>query len=313
MAFYSFDGNTLDSVGNYSMSTNPLLFFSNYVTGLIGSAVIFGSSHTYLSSSVRIPLDSRSFTIDFWFYATTLTNTDEYGFAGECSFTTTDQCLFFSIRNSILYMAFYNDDTNGITTLTTNQWYHATFVYDSTAKMQLIYLNGVLEKSGTVSNDFLDTSALFTIGRSSTNILVQTFVYYLGYIDHFQISYRVKTPCEIYMNAILFCYFSFDLPSFLTDSGPNYLSAANSNGISTIGRRNQGIQFSSATLSYVTISGVNVLNSSTNSFTISMWIKPSNLTGGGTLLHTSTQSDGGGSCFALWGFTSNGLFTVTIK
>ncbi|CAF1658074.1 unnamed protein product [Adineta ricciae] len=127
--------------------------------------------------------------------------------------------------------------------------------------------------------------------------------------DHFGITYRLNTPCEIYLNAILFCYFPFDPTSFLSDSGPNYLSATNSNVTQTTGRVNQGVQFSSSS-SYITISGVNVLNALNNPFTISMWIKPMNLTGGGTLIHTSTQSDGLDSCFASWGFSSNGSFIV---
>ena len=175
-------------------------------------------------------------------------------------------------------------------------------------------MNGELESSGTVYSDFLATTGSFTIGGAHIGGLASTYEYYPGYIDHFQISYRVKTPCEIYLNAILFCYFSFDLPSFLNDSGPNYLNATNSNGISTTGRMNEGMQFSSSSssLSYVNISGVNVLNSSTNPFTISMWIKPSNVSGGGTLLHLSTQSSGGGSCFVLWGFTSTGKFSINL-
>ncbi|CAF1491443.1 unnamed protein product [Adineta ricciae] len=310
VVFYSFNGNMLDNVGNYSLNLYFLGSTPNYVPGWIGSAINFIYSDQQFLFTKHIPLDSRSFTIDFWFYATNLTYTNDYSIAGEWQASAYDECLFFNIRGNVLYMGFFYDDISGITTILTNQWYHATFVYDSTIKTQFIYLNGVLENSGKVYSDFLGTTGSFTIGGAHLGGLAPTYEYYPGYIDHFQISYRVKTPCEIYLNAILFCYFSFNLPSLLNDSGPNYLNAINSNGISTTGRMNEGIQFSSSSLSYVNISGVNVLNSSTNPFTISMWIKPLNVSGGGTVLHTSTQSSGEGNCFVLWGFTSTGEFSV---
>ncbi|CAF1199445.1 unnamed protein product [Adineta ricciae] len=305
VAFYTFDNSTLDSVGNYSMKGN---FTPSYVPGWIGSAINFTHSSQYLSTT-HIPLDSRSFTIDLWFYATNLTSFRDFGFAGECDSSSTDQCLLLNIRDMKLRLVFFSDDTAGTTNLTENKWYHATFVYDSTVKQQLIYLDGVLNNINTINNHFAATVAPFTIGGGPIGGDAQPFVYYSGYIDHFGIAYRVKTPCEIYLNAILFCYFPFDPTSFLSDSGPNYLSATNSNATQTTGKVKQGVQFLSLS-SYITISGVNVLNALNSPFTISMWIKPVNLTGGGTLIHTSTRSDGLDSCFASWGFSSNGSFIV---
>ena len=58
-----------------------------------------------------------------------------------------------------------------------------------------------------------------------------------------------------------------------------------------MGRVNQALQFSSAP-SYVTINGISALTSSNKAFTISMWINPTNVTGGATLIHASTQSNG---------------------
>ncbi|UJR18136.1 hypothetical protein I4U23_005036 [Adineta vaga] len=304
VAFYSFDNNTLDSIGNYSMNAN---FTPNYVQGWIGLAVDFSYNNQQYLQSTHIPLDSRSFTIDFWFYAPEMMDNVSYSFAGERHASENYQCLFLDIRDRYLYIGFYSDDLIGTTSLSANQWYHATFVYDSTIKQQLIYLNGILDNGVTIENDFVGTSGPFTIGGANIDGSGPVYSYYSGYIDHFSISYRVKSPCEIYLNAILFCYFPFDSALGLLDSGPNYLNAINSNGISTIGRVNQGIEFS-LLLSYIMINGVNILNTVNNSFTISMWIKPFNLTSGGTLLHTSTQSDG--NCYALWGLTSSGSFVM---
>ncbi|UJR07031.1 hypothetical protein I4U23_011319 [Adineta vaga] len=308
VAFYSFDNNVLDSTGNYSMKAN---FTQNYVQGWIGSAISFTYSNQQYLQSIHIPLDSRSFTIDFWFYATEMLNNMAYSFAGERHSSVNSQCLFLDLRYRYLYMGFYDADTSGTTILSANQWYHATFVYDSTVKKQYVYLNGVLDKSVIINNDFLGTLGSFTIGGANIGGAGPTYSYYSGYIDHFGISYRVKSPCEIYLNAILYCYFSFDSISFLNDLGPNYLNAINSNGIQMNGRVNQGIEFSSS-VSYIKIKGVNILNLMNQPFTISMWIKPLKLIDGGTLIHISTQSDGIGNCFALWGFTSNGSFVMNL-
>ncbi|CAF1688037.1 unnamed protein product, partial [Adineta ricciae] len=216
------------------------------------------------------------FTIDFWFYTTNLTGFKDLIFAGECQSSTNDHFLSFNARYKLLRLVFFSDDTFVKTNLTINRWYHATFVYDSTVKQQLIYLNGVLDRNRTTSNHLSATVALFTIGGGPVGGNSLPFVYYSGSIDHFGISYRVKSPCEIYLNAILFCYFQFESFSPLIDSGPNLINAINSNGIQTIGRVNPGIQFSSS-LSYVTIEEINLFNMLNYPFTISMCTKPMNL------------------------------------
>ncbi|CAF1664603.1 unnamed protein product, partial [Adineta ricciae] len=253
IAFYTFDNNTFDTVGNYSMNET---FPVSYVPGWIGLAVNFTyTDYKYLSTKSHIPLNNRSFTIDFWFYTTNLTGFKDLIFAGECQSSTNDHCLCLNVRYKLLRLVFFSDDTFAKTHLMINRWYHATYVYDSTVKQQLIYLNGLLDGNATVSNHLSATVALFTIGGGPAGGDSSPFVYYSGSIDHFGISYRVKSPCEIYLNAILFCYFQFESFSPLIDSGPNLINAINSNGIQTIGRVNQGIEFSSS-LSYVTIEGI---------------------------------------------------------
>ncbi|CAF1690422.1 unnamed protein product, partial [Adineta ricciae] len=92
------------------------------------------------------------------------------------------------------------DDTFAKTNLMINRWYHATFVYDSTVKQQLIYLNGLLDGNRTVNNHLCATVALFTIGGGSAGGDSSPFVYYSCSIDHFGITYRIKSPCEIDLN-----------------------------------------------------------------------------------------------------------------
>ncbi|CAF1441015.1 unnamed protein product [Adineta steineri] len=309
LAFYSFDNTTSDATGNYSMSG---IASPNYVRGWIGSAINFSYNNTQFLSTSHIPLNSRSFTIDFWFYATDVSSTLDFSFGGEMQSSSNSKCLFMNIRNKVLYFGFYSADTAGITNISINQWYHTAFVYDNSTKRQSIYLNGILEKSSILNKAFLANNGSFTIGGAYIGGGAAPIVYYSGYIDHFTISSRIKSPCEIYLAATLACYFRFDSISLLIDSGPNFLTATNTDALATAaGRVNQALQFSSI-LSYVTINGISVLSSTNNAFTISMWIKPTSVTGGATLIHASTQPDGKGDCLAMWGLTSTGLMTVNI-
>jgi hypothetical protein len=149
----------------------------------------------------------------------------------------------------------------------------------------------VLDASRLIGNSFAGTTGNFTIGGAYIGGSSTTTVYYSGYIDHFTISSRAKSACEIYLDAALACYFTFDSALSLNDSGPNFLTATNTGATSTTGRINQALQFSSS-VSYITIEGISALTFSNTVFTISMWINPTNVVGGATLIHASTQSNG---------------------
>ena len=286
VAFYSFDNVTTDATGTY-----PLNGLATYVSGWVDSAVSFLYSNSQLlATSVNIPLNSRSFTIDFWFYTTNLSGHWDFAFAGEKDSSSTRKCLFLNIRNNVTFFGFFNDDTTGTIFILPNKWYHIAFVYDNSSGTQYIYLNGQLDTSSSAST-FSGNTGVFTIGGASIGGSTATTVYYSGYIDHFTISTRVKSACEIYLAANLACYFTFDTNSLLDDSGPNFLTAFNNGATSVAGRVNQAFRFSS-TLSYITTDRISALLSSNTAFSISMWINPTNVTGGATLIHTSTQANG---------------------
>jgi hypothetical protein len=278
---------TTDATGNYPATgiSSP-----TYVTGWVGSAVNFTASNAQRFSAGNIPLKSRSFTIEFWFYATDI-NAGDYAFMGEYLGQTTDQCLFINIRSQRLFFGFFNDDTPGSTTLVVNKWYHAAFVYDSTIHKRYIYLNGILDGQTAVIGDFVGSSVPFTIGGAEIGGSTNLNVYYSGVIDHVTVSSRVKSSCEIYLDANLACYFTFDSASSVVDSGPNFLTANNTGATSVPGRINQALKFSSS-LSYITINGISALKSENSVFSISLWINPTNVCGGATLIHAATQSDG---------------------
>jgi hypothetical protein len=169
------------------------------------------------------------------------------------------------IRSGNRYIEFFYDNTSGNTNILANQWYHAAFVYDNTTNQRHIYLNAMLD--GNSSAIILNTTTSnFTIGGAYIGrVFNPPVVYYYGYIDHFTFSSRAKTACKVYLDALLVCYFTFDSASSINDS---------------------------STLSYITINEISALLSTNTAFTISMWINPTSVTGGATLIHASTQSNG---------------------
>lgn len=200
-------------------------------------------------------------------------------------------------------------------------------MYDNATHRQLIYLNGIVDGSRAASS--LQTAVgNFTIA-GSTN----TSVHYSGRLDHFIITERAKTACALFIDANLACQFTFDSLSLLEDSGPNDLTAVStgSPAMTITGRVNQGMLFS-LSLSFVTILGISAPLSSNTESTLSMWINPTTLGSGATLIYISTQSDGQssfpfsfrlfvdrvmisvgqGTCMAMWGLTSAGLVSVNI-
>ncbi|UJR19877.1 hypothetical protein I4U23_023010 [Adineta vaga] len=309
LAFYSFDNVTVDAMGNYSASGIPSPIF---VSGWIGSAISFSYANSQFLSTSHIPFNLHSFTIEFWFYATNLSDRWDFAFAGQHESSAQSKCLFLNIRKSVLFFGFFMDDTSGSTNITIKRWYHAAFVYNRITQRQYIYLDGVLE-SNAFAPPLQTTTGSFTIGGAKIGGSTDQLVYYSGYIDHFTISLREKSACEIYLDATLACYFNFDSIPSLIDSGPNFLTATATNlGTTSVpGRVNQAVRFSS-TSSYITVNGISAMTASSTAFTISMWMNPTTVSGGATLIHASTQSDGQGICLAMWGLTMNGTMTVNV-
>ena len=289
IAFYSFDSVTSDATGNYPLGGISSL---TYVPGWVGSAVAFNAANGQYLSTSNLPVNLHDFTIDFWFYALNVNAGWDIPFMGQFTATSADLCLFLSIFTTRLYFGFFADDSAGNSILTPNTWYHVAFVFQNSTLQRSIYLNGILDSQVTALGPLRATSGNFTVGGARIGGRVPTLdAYYTGYIDHVTVSGRVKTACEVYLNANLACYFTFDSASSLVDSGPNFLTATNTGASVTSGRINQALQFSSS-LSSITVSGISALASNSSTFSISMWISATTTSGGATLIHTSTQSNG---------------------
>jgi hypothetical protein len=250
-----------------------------------GNAISFTlTSSQYVSVTVKqILFNSSSFTIEAWIYPINLGSGD-YGLFGQCQTPTTSLCLHFTVRNYALYCGFYANDIAGSTTLSMNQWYHATCLYDTSTSLHQVWLNGVLDGSVSAS-PYLGTSGATTIGM--VGYPVPNNYYFNGYMDQVRYEPRAKSAYELLNDATLSVQYTFDGGSTL-DDGPNGINATSAGTVTTIsGRVNQALQFSSGGYLYVTFTSFYFLGVSNYPFTVAVWVKPTGSYATSTILHVA--------------------------
>jgi hypothetical protein len=142
---------------------------------------------------------------------------------GMCQTTAYSQCLRLMIHNNSAYFAFYGNDCWSSTIVPINQWHHFGFVYDYSAQIQYVYLNGDLTCTHTSSGPFLATSGAITIGAINNTGGATPSYFWTGYIDEVTFVSRAKNASEVLDDATLVAYYSFDSGSFY-DSGPNRIN-----------------------------------------------------------------------------------------
>ncbi|CAF3320413.1 unnamed protein product [Rotaria socialis] len=278
-AFWPLDNNTLEL---YNGLNGVLSGTPSYTTSFLGYGAAISlsqasSQYVYISPTV-IPLDSRSFTIEAWIFPTGFTASD-FGIFGQCQATITNRCLHFTSRNIMLYCGFFANDIAGVTTLTMNAWSHVACVYDSTARIQQVWLNGVLDASRSAS-PYQGLYGATTIGATFSSGVAAGFN---GYIDQVRFESRAKNATELLNDATLYVYYSFDGGS-LVDNGINGINGtASGSVVSTTGRLNGAVQFSSSSYIYYTYPPFYFLGISNQSFSISLWANPTVMNSTGLL------------------------------
>ncbi|CAF2617910.1 unnamed protein product [Rotaria sp. Silwood2] len=308
--WWSFDNVTTDSYGVYDgQFVNGATYSPNsgtipYLGQGRALSVTAAQNQSFQVSTSFLSLASTSFTIEAWIYPMTVTG--DNGIMGQCQCTScSNQCFYFLIRSSKLYVGFTLNDISGLTTMTVNTWYHIAFVYNSVTQQQILYLNGVQDNIKSNSAAYQGTNGTFIIG-SATYFPSTTFLN--GYIDNVKIQTRAKSATEVLTAASLIAYYSFDLPSPTNDNGPNGLTGSSTNAATVSGRVNQALQFTGSSSYFQAYgfyqAGFGVYYN--KPFSISMWISPSSYSSC-TFVQMSTAYNGG-SCFnmlGIWTYTGN--------
>ncbi|CAF3767224.1 unnamed protein product [Rotaria sp. Silwood1] len=312
-ALYPFDGNTNDQSGYYTgtaFGTSSPSFSSQ---AYVGQSINLNPSaqQQYIQIS-NLNLSKQSFTLQTWIYPGTNPASIDLGIFSQCD--SNSICLSFSLRSGRFVLSFDSMNVNNIsltgsTIISQNQWIHVTVVYDAVLFQQQIYVDGQIDAiSYGMINSYqgdLSSSTTTTIGRSSSYARGTT--YFQGRIDHFTISAGVaRSACQIYNDASLVVYYPFDTTGAYNDHSVNLCNGlASGTTIVSSGRINEAISFTSST-SYFQSQCFSPFRNNNRLFSFSLWINPTSTTGGGTIVHLSSNSYGNSTCYDPLVFTSTG-------
>ncbi|NBO50323.1 MAG: hypothetical protein EBU80_11535, partial [Chitinophagia bacterium] len=227
--WYKFDssGNIgLDSISSYNF-TNVGASSVSYNTSIFqkgtGSAYFDGNCHL---SGTGINLDSKSFSISFWIYATshTMVNFSPvkniYCTGGNLVNlnTKTYLQLALDLNNNKFRFGFTGFSvqllSTSLITNDLNKWVFYTCVYDNSSSVLQIYKNGVFDNSTSVTaGNYISSSTTYTIGMGN----VDTNSRFIGYLDDFRIfADSALTSSQV------FNLFNTTIPSFNLNT--NYTS-----------------------------------------------------------------------------------------
>ncbi len=145
-----------------------------------------------------------------------------------------------------------------------------------------------------------------------TNIIFVLLFY--RKIDQLIISAgSVRTACEIYNDATLVAYYPFKTTATFNDYSVNLFNGM-AYGTTTLSEgppSGQALYFSSSG-GYFQAQSFPCMQTATFPFSISLWINPANITGGGSVVHISSLQNGSGNCYDLLAFTSTGALVVQL-
>ncbi|CAF1208575.1 unnamed protein product [Didymodactylos carnosus] len=237
-----------------------------------------------------------SFSMEAWIYPFNVSSNADDSIFSQCQALVTDQCLRFALASGYLRMRFYNDGSQGIILFQPNRWYHIACIYDYNLTNQIVYVNGLLDGSYAPSGPYQGTSGIFEIGTATVSYGVAANPFN-GYMDQVLFTPRAKNATEILNDATLTAYYSFDSGSYL-DSGSLWINGTGTSVTSTTGRVNQALSFATS-LSYFQATGFTLLGTVNQSFSVALWVNPTTVSGGATIVHTSGLKSGLGWCISM--------------
>ena len=189
VADYPFNGNANDESGQGHDGKVHGATLTTDRFGNADSAYQFdGNNYIELSSAPSLKLTDHSFTISAWVFLNSDTLSD-LAIIGTDS-RTTHKGLNLIVRQKKVLMAFFHNDTSGITEISSHQWYCLTWRYDQTEKEQSVFINGIKDNSHQEHEPFQGTDTV-KIGCA------QGLIYYDGKIDDVKIFDRALSEDEI--------------------------------------------------------------------------------------------------------------------
>ncbi|CAF4165438.1 unnamed protein product, partial [Adineta steineri] len=306
-SFWKFDNNALDNISNLDgVGVNLPSYVTPGITGSGYALQLIRNNTQYVTITTYQNFSYVSFTVEMWIYPTLLNTSVFYALFSQRDDAVIGRLLHLKIKNNRLYMGFYSDDLPCSTALSKNMWYHIAFVYDYRSRSQMVYLNGNQDCYRSPAGPYKGVSGAINIGTYLD--YDHTLQCFNGYIDQVSLTMRAKSASEILDDATLTTWHSFDIIP-LQDSVPLGLIVTTNDVTLATGKVNQALNFNSSS-SYYQIQSFVLLGISNYAYSIALWVKRTS-TGGGTLVHLSTQTDGLGWCVTLLGFRSTGEIVAT--
>ncbi|CAF1362667.1 unnamed protein product [Adineta ricciae] len=309
--YWTFDNNLQDLYNNFNGIGNNGPTYKSSTYNRIGTCLQLNQSSVTVNNPPLLNLANISFTFEMWLYGDSFyynsSYTDNY-ILDQFDQNVTDRFFHLIIRNQRVQFGFGNDDLTSSQTLIANRWYHLAVVYDYSTRSQTIYINGYLDVSRSGAGPYLGSSGDFTIG---TGVINSPNNYFSGCLDSVQYYPWIRNTSIILSDATLVAHLTFDSGT-LVDSGPLSINGTGLNYTYTsMGRVNQAISFPVLS-SYVQITGLTRLGTNAWPYTVSIWIYPTN-SSGGTIMHLSSRVDGAQTnawCLPIMGLTSSGQIAI---
>jgi len=131
-------------------------------------------------------------------------------------------------------------------------------------------------------------------------------------LDHFTISLgTARSTCQILNDATLIVYYPFDTTATYNDYSVNLCNGiAYDATLISAGHINQAISFNSSYSYFQSQCFPKLRTGGNQEFSISLWIKPYSIGLGGTIVHSSTLSNGAGTCYDILALTTNGTLVL---
>jgi len=160
---------------------------------------VFDGVNDYVASSIAASVWQSNFTASFWVNFARLNTTGDSPADNtilQHGSPSTNSGLHLTQRNTRIWFGSYANDLSGTQTLTTNIWYHVTYSVNNTTFFKQIYLNGILDASGTGSGAYIGAGTNTRIG----GVVLNFGSYFSGRISNTSIYNRVLSATEISQN-----------------------------------------------------------------------------------------------------------------
>jgi hypothetical protein len=283
-----------------------------------GSLQFLGSSYTSLTTqaSTAFAFGTDNFTVEFW-----INTSDVSGYKGTVNdnsyHTTTSNFLLMLNYPTSGKLTFWKGDIVVCATasnISTGNWIHVAFVRDSVTSVK-IYINGVLDTSGTIANTTtFGTGNGLIIGNQNGFDDARQLI---GYMDDIRITKGIAryttnftpptyalatttgTPFDVNRSStsLLLRGNGTNGSTSFTDESPNNLTVTNTGSVTvntTTKKYGTGSMAFSGSGQYLTIPAALSLS---GDFTIEFWVNPSSLSGANPMIVGSgATSWGSGAC-----------------